>query len=65
MVQVSSKLEVQIVQIILTIWHAPTNPAIRHIRFVVSCTGLFFFDLGVSCTGLFFIDLGVILIMAD
>jgi hypothetical protein len=61
MVQVSSKLEVQIVQVILTIWHAPTNPAIRHIRLVVSCNGFFFFDLG----GFLFFDVGVIVIMAD
>jgi hypothetical protein len=47
MVQISSELEVQIVQVILTIWHAPTNPAIRHILFVVSRTGFFFFDSGV------------------
>jgi hypothetical protein len=51
MVQVSSELEVQIVHVILTIWQAPTNPALRHIRFVVSCTGFVFFDLGLPPTG--------------
>jgi hypothetical protein len=42
-VQVSSKLEVHTVHVILTIWHAPTNAAILHILIIELRKGLLFF----------------------